>query len=244
MDMDVNENTDLGEDDYAKASEGQIDAAVKVIRQQQSVDGVYDTGMYKVSIICRLSKFDVRDPYGLKPLCIGKRGEAYVLASESCALASVGAEFVRDVEPGEMVVISQNGIRSEKEPLKAACVHCVFEYIYFARLDSVLDGVGVYDARIRGGKSLARAYPAKADLVTGVPDSGIPAAKGFSEESGIPFGLAFYKNSYIGRTFIKPTQKERESSVHMKLSVLQPVVKGKRIVLVDDSIVRALPSPI
>ena len=116
--------------------------------------------------------------------------------------------------------------------------HCVFEYIYFARLDSTLDGVKVYDARIRGGKSLAKSYPVQADLVTGVPESGLPAAKGFSEESGIPFGFAFYKNSYIGRTFIKPTQKERESSVHLKLSVLEAVVKGKRIVLVDDSIVR------
>ena len=116
--------------------------------------------------------------------------------------------------------------------------HCVFEYIYFARLDSTMDGVKVYDARIRGGKSLAKSYPVEADLVTGVPESGLPAAKGFSEESGIPFGFAFYKNSYIGRTFIKPTQKERESSVHLKLSVLEAVVKGKRIVLVDDSIVR------
>ncbi len=181
----------------------------------------------------------VRDPYGLKPLCLGKRDNAYVLASESCALTSVGAEFIRDIEPGEIVTITKNGLKSSKLASAAEKrAHCVFEYIYFARLDSTMDGVKVYDARIRGGKSLAKSYPVEADLVTGVPESGLPAAKGYSEESGIPFGFAFYKNSYIGRTFIKPTQEERESSVHLKLSVLESVVKGKRIVLVDDSIVR------
>ena len=130
------------------------------------------------------------------------------------------------------------GLKSSKLTEKKKHAHCVFEYIYFARLDSTMDGVKIYDARIRGGKSLAKSYPVEADLVTGVPESGLPAAKGYSEESGIPFGFAFYKNSYIGRTFIKPTQQERESSVHLKLSVLESVVKGKRIVLVDDSIVR------
>ena len=179
-----------------------------------------------------------RDPYGLKPLCLGKRDNAYVLASESCALTSVGAEFIRDIEPGEIVTITKNGLKSSKLTEKKKHAHCVFEYIYFARLDSTMDGVKIYDARIRGGKSLAKSYPVEADLVTGVPESGLPAAKGYSEESGIPFGFAFYKNSYIGRTFIKPTQQERESSVHLKLSVLESVVKGKRIVLVDDSIVR------
>lgn len=195
-------------------------------------------GAYGLVIMSPRKLIGVRDPYGLKPLCLGKKGNAYVLASESCALVSVGAEFIRDVEPGEMVTISREGIESNKELSTGKHAHCVFEYIYFARLDSTLDGVGIYDARVRGGKSLAKSYPVEADLVTGVPESGIPAAKGFSEASGIPFGLAFYKNSYIGRTFIKPTQKERESSVHMKLSVLDSVVKGKRIVLVDDSIVR------
>lgn len=195
-------------------------------------------GAYGLVIMSPRKLIGVRDPYGLKPLCIGRRGNTYVLASESCALTSVGAEFVRDVEPGEIVTISQKGIASDKSLATEKHAHCVFEYIYFARLDSTMDGVKIYDARIRGGKSLAKSYPVEADLVTGVPESGIPAAKGFSEESGIPFGFAFYKNSYIGRTFIKPTQKERESSVHMKLSVLESVVKGKRIVLVDDSIVR------
>ena len=197
-------------------------------------------GAYSLLVMSPRKLIAVRDPYGLKPLCLGKRGNAYVIASESCALTSVSAEFIRDIEPGEILTITKDGLKSNKELASAAAkrAHCVFEYIYFARLDSTIDGVKVYDARIRGGKSLAKSYPVEADLVTGVPESGLPAAKGYSEASGIPFAFAFYKNSYIGRTFIKPTQEERESSVHLKLSVLESVVKDKRIVLVDDSIVR------
>lgn len=195
-------------------------------------------GAYGLVIMSPRKLLGVRDPYGLKPLCLGKRENAYVLASESCALSAVGAEFIRDILPGEMISITREGIHSEMFAEVKKPAHCVFEYIYFARLDSTIDGVNVYDARIRGGKLLARAYPVEADLVAGVPDSGVPAAKGFAEESGIPFGFAFYKNSYVGRTFIKPTQKERESGVRLKLSVLTSAVKGKRIVLVDDSIVR------
>ena len=195
-------------------------------------------GGYALVIMSPRKLIGARDPYGLKPLCLGKRDNAYVLASESCALTSVGAEFIRDIEPGEIVTITKDGLKSSKLDVQKKHAHCVFEYNYFARLDSTMDGVKIYDARIRGGKSLAKSYPVEADLVTGVPESGLPAAKGYSEESGIPFGFAFYKNSYIGRTFIKPTQQERESSVHLKLSVLESVVKGKRIVLVDDSIVR------
>ena len=195
-------------------------------------------GAYGLVVMSPRKLIAVRDPYGLKPLCLGKRGNAYVIASESCALTSVSAEFVRDIEPGEILTITKDGLKSNMELAGTKKAHCVFEYIYFARLDSTIDGVKVYDARIRGGKSLAKSYPVEADIVTGVPESGLPAAKGYSEESGIPFAFAFYKNSYIGRTFIKPTQEERESSVHLKLSVLESVVKGKRIVLVDDSIVR------
>lgn len=195
-------------------------------------------GGYGLVIMSPRKLIGVRDPYGLKPLCLGKRDNTYVLASESCALTAVDAEFIRDIRPGEIITITKKGIQSNMELATEKPAHCVFEYIYFARLDSTMDGVRIYDARIRGGKSLAKSYPVEADLVTGVPESGIPAAKGYSEESGIPFGFAFYKNSYIGRTFIKPTQKERESSVHLKLSVLESAVKGKRIVLVDDSIVR------
>lgn len=195
-------------------------------------------GAYGLVIMSPRKLIGVRDPFGLKPLCLGKRDNAYVLASESCALTAVGADFVRDVAPGEIITITKDGIKSDRQLAAEKPAHCVFEYIYFARLDSVMDGVNIYDARIRGGKSLAKSYPVDADIVTGVPESGLPAAKGYSEESGIPFALAFYKNSYIGRTFIKPTQKERESAVRQKLSVLESVVKGKRVVLVDDSIVR------
>ena len=206
-------------------------------------EAVYKTalkikGGYALVIMSPRKLIGVRDPYGLKPLCLGKRGETFVLASESCALDAVGAEFVRDILPGEVVTVSAGEVRSQMLPKEEKCAHCIFEYIYFARLDSTMDGVRVYDARIRAGRMLAKSYPVEADLVTGVPESGLPAAQGYAQESKIPFGLAFYKNSYIGRTFIKPTQTERESAVRMKLSVLESAVKDKRIVLVDDSIVR------
>ena len=149
-----------------------------------------------------------------------------------------GATFIRDIRPGEIITITRQGISSNLELCQKKHAHCIFEYIYFARLDSTLDGVSVYEARLKGGAALAKAYPADADLVTGVPDSGLAAAQGYAEASGIPFGLAFYKNSYVGRTFIKPTQKERENSVRLKLNVLEHAVKGKNVVLVDDSIVR------
>lgn len=196
-------------------------------------------GAYALVLMSPRKLIGVRDPYGLKPICLGKRDHAYVLASESCALQSVNAEFIRDLEPGEILTISGDGqIHSDFLPKATCLARCIFEYIYFARLDSTIDGIPVYDARIRGGRALARNFPVDADLVVGVPDSGLAAAKGYSEESGIPFGMAFHKNSYVGRTFIKPTQKERESSVKIKLSVIGSVVKGKKIVLVDDSIVR------
>lgn len=195
-------------------------------------------GAYGLVIASPRKLIGVRDPLGLKPLCLGKRNNSYVIASESCALSAIGAQFVRDILPGEIVTISPEGITSNMQLCQKKQAHCIFEYIYFARLDSQLDGISVYESRLRAGEALAKSYPADADLVTGVPDSGITAAQGYSNASGIPFGLAFYKNSYIGRTFIKPTQKERESGVRLKLSVLKDAVKGKRIVLVDDSIVR------
>ena len=180
----------------------------------------------------------VRDPLGLKPLCLGKRGEAYMLASESAAIVSAGGDYVRDIEPGEVVTISENGIVSDFTLKQEKHAHCIFEYIYFAREDSVMDGISVHGARLKGGASMAKRYPVEADVVTGVPDSGIAAAVGYAEESGIPFKLAFHKNSYVGRTFIKPTKKERQSAVQMKLSLIENVVKDKRVVLIDDSIVR------
>lgn len=195
-------------------------------------------GAYGLVIASPRKLIGVRDPLGIRPLCLGKRDASYIIASESCALTAIGAQFIRDIQPGEIVTVSHDGISSSLVPKKPKTAHCIFEYIYFARLDSVLDGVSVYESRKKAGAALAKAYPAKADLVTGVPDSGITAAQGYAEEAGLPFGLAFYKNSYVGRTFIKPTQKERESSVRLKLSVLTDTVKDKDIVLVDDSIVR------
>ncbi len=195
-------------------------------------------GAYALVISSPRKLIGVRDPFGLKPLCLGKRGDTWMLASESCAFSALDAEFVRDIHPGEIVTITQDGIFSDCSCSQEKHAHCIFEYIYFSRLDSIVDGIRIYDARIRAGAALAASYPVDADIVTGVPDSGIPSAIGYAQASGIPFIPAFYKNSYVGRTFIKPTQKERESAVHLKLNVLDSVVKGKRIVLIDDSIVR------
>lgn len=195
-------------------------------------------GAYALLVMSPKKLMGVRDPYGFKPLCIGKKDNAYVLASESCALSAIGAEFIRDVEPGEMVSITPQGIESDKSMQQEKQARCIFEYIYFARADSKLDGVNVYDARIQAGRALATSAPVEADLVVGVPESGIVAAQGYTLESGIPFGIAFYKNSYVGRTFIKPEQSQRADGVKMKLSVFEPVVRGKRIVVIDDSIVR------
>lgn len=195
-------------------------------------------GAYGLVIASPRKLIGVRDPLGLKPLCLGKRGDSYIIASESCALTAIGAQFLRDILPGEIITISYGGITSNLELQQKQQAHCIFEYIYFARLDSTLDGRSVYESRKKAGAALAKTYPVKADLVTGVPDSGLAAAQGYAQEASIPFALIFYKNSYVGRTFIKPTQEERESSVRLKLSVLEPAVKGKRIVLVDDSIVR------
>lgn len=195
-------------------------------------------GGYALLIMSPQKLIGVRDPLGLKPLILGQKDDSYYFASESTALTSVGAKIVRDVKPGEMLTVTKDGIVSEMLVESERRAHCIFEYIYFARLDSIIDGISVYDARIRGGKALANRYPIEADVVTGVPESGLTAAVGYSEASGIPFKLAFSKNSYVGRTFIKPTQEERATAVHMKLKVIESVVKDKRVVLIDDSIVR------
>ena len=201
-------------------------------------------GAYALVVSSPRKLIGARDPYGFKPLCIGKRDNAYILASETCALDTIDAEFVRDVEPGEVVVIDKDGIKSDRslclKPEEQA--RCVFEYIYFARPDSHIDNVSVYGSRIKAGRFLAMDSPADADIVTGVPESGNAAALGYSLESGIPYGTAFVKNSYVGRTFIKPKQSSRESSVQVKLNVLKEAVKGKRVVMIDDSIVRGTTS--
>ena len=200
-------------------------------------------GAYALVIMSPRKLIGVRDPYGLKPLCIGKRDNAWVLASESCALTSIGAEFVRDVAPGEIVTFDKTGnLKSEFMPVDVKKAHCIFEYIYFARPDSDIDGMSVYESRINAGKILAKTHPVEADLVVGVPESGNAAALGYSMQSGIPYGNAFIKNNYVGRTFIKPKQEQRESSVKVKLNVLKEAVAGKRVVMIDDSIVRGTTS--
>lgn len=183
-----------------------------------------------------------RDPNGFRPLCLGKNeDDDYIIASESCALETVGAEFIRDILPGEIVVISKDGIKSIKTPINKHTL-CVFEYIYFAREDSIIEGSSVYKSRILAGRLLSKEKEVDADVVIGVPDSGIIAARGYSLESGIPFEHGFVKNKYIGRSFIKPEQKERESAVRIKLNVIKEAINGKRVILVDDSIVRGTTS--
>lgn len=201
-------------------------------------------GAYALVIMSPRKLIGVRDPFGFKPLCIGKRDNAWIIASESCALETVGAEFVRDVLPGEVVAITPEGIKSDTSLClpKEQEARCIFEYIYFARPDSHIDGVSVYSARIKAGRFLAMDSPVEADLVTGVPESGNAAALGYSLESGIPYGTAFVKNGYVGRTFIKPGQSSRESGVRVKLNVLREAVRGKRIIMIDDSIVRGTTS--
>lgn len=199
-------------------------------------------GAYCLTIMTENKLIGVRDPQGFRPLCIGKLDNTWVISSESCGLDVVGAEFVRDVEPGEMVVIDEEGLKSYRfaEPTKRAS--CVFEYIYFARPDSVIDGQSVHDARFMMGRMLARESKFKGDIVISVPDSGTTAATGFAFESGIPFVEGLIKNRYIGRTFIQPTQKKRDTAVQLKLNAIRSAVAGKSVIMVDDSIVRGTTS--
>lgn len=202
-------------------------------------------GAFALVVMSPRKLVGARDPYGFKPLCIGKRDNAYILASETCALDTIGAEYVRDVLPGEIVTITpEGGIQSDLSLAlpKEKEARCIFEYIYFARPDSHIDGVSVYASRIKAGCFLAMDSPVDADLVVGVPESGNAAALGYSLQSGIPYGTAFVKNGYVGRTFIKPKQSSRESSVRVKLNVLKEAVDGKRIIMIDDSIVRGTTS--
>ncbi len=201
-------------------------------------------GAYSLVIMSPTKLIAVRDENGFRPLCYGKTDDGrYVVASESCALDAVGAHFVRDIKPGEIVVFDKNGVRTIEEHCgKTDCSLCVFEYIYFARPDSVIDGCSVHSARLRAGAFLALEHPVQADVVIGVPDSGLDAAIGYSKQSGIPYEIGFIKNKYIGRTFISPGQKSREDKVRIKLNTVSEVVKGKRVVMIDDSIVRGTTS--
>ena len=228
--------------------------AYHIARERLNTDRVEDAvlracrklkGAYSLIVMSPRKLIGARDPFGFKPLCIGKRDHAYIITSETCALETIDAEFVRDVLPGEVVTISKDGtihsdtslcISQEKE------ARCIFEYIYFARPDSYIDGVSVYASRIRAGQFLAMDSYVEADLVVGVPESGNAAALGYAMQSGIPYGNAFVKNGYVGRTFIKPKQSNRESAVRVKLNVLKEAVNGKRIIMIDDSIVRGTTS--
>ncbi len=212
---------------------------------EEAVDKTVDhlKGAFSLIVMSPQKLIAVRDPWGFRPLCMGRKGGAVVFASETCALDAIGAEFERDLLPGEIVVVKDGEIRSIKTHIgQKPHTMCIFEYLYFARPDSVIEGQSAHDSRMLAGKYLAREYPADADVVVGVPDSGISAAMGFAEESGIPYGIGFVKNKYIGRTFIQPSQSMRENSVRIKLNVLKSTVEGKRVVMVDDSIVRGTTS--
>ena len=199
-------------------------------------------GAYSCIAMSPTKMIAFRDPNGFRPLALGITDSGgYIVASESCAIDSVGATFIRDIEPGEILTISSDGLKSDYIK-KAESSLCVFEYIYFARCDSVIEGASVHSARLKAGKLLARKSKVDADIVIGVPDSGIDAAIGYSMESKIPYGIGFVKNKYIGRSFIKPTQEERESAVKIKLNVIKETIKDKRVILIDDSIVRGTTS--
>lgn len=221
----------------ARLRAGSIEQAVSLAMDELE-------GAYSLVLMSATKLIAVRDPHGFRPLCFGKTADgSWVVASESCALGAVGAEFVRDVAPGEMLVFCNGEVKSYTEhcatkPRKT----CIFEHIYFARPDSVIDGVSVQQARIRAGAILAERYPVDADVVIGVPDSGLDAALGYSIQSGIPYGIGLIKNKYIGRTFISPSKADRLDKVRIKLSPVKQAIEGKRVVLIDDSIVRGTTS--
>lgn len=208
---------------------------------EEAVEKVMYTlkGAYSCVVMTATKLIAFRDPNGFRPLCLGKTSDgAWVISSESCALDSIGADFIRDIKAGEIVVISTDGVTSIETHCGKKTSLCVFEYIYFARPDSVIENASVQHARMRAGAFLAKEHPVDADIVIGVPDSGLDAALGYANESGIPYGIGFIKNRYIGRSFIQPSQNQREDAVRIKLNVVKENIKGKRVIMIDDSIVR------
>lgn len=201
-------------------------------------------GAYSIVLLSSSKMIAARDPHGFRPLCYGQmENGSYVVSSESCGLTAVGAKFIRDVLPGEILMFGENGVSSDYTHCgRAEKKTCIFEYIYFARPDSVIDAVSVHRARVQAGRILAREFPAQADIVIGVPDSGLDAAIGYAEESGVPYGIGLIKNKYIGRTFISPGQDERTDQVKIKLSPVKSEIEGRSVVLIDDSIVRGTTS--
>lgn len=213
---------------------------------QEAVSRAMDRldGAYSLVLMSSTKLIAVRDPYGFRPLCYGRMEDGtYIVASETCALNAVGAKFERDILPGEILTIDRTGIHSDRRHCNSASRKlCIFEYIYFARPDSVIEGISVHDARMKAGAILAKAHPVDADIVIGVPDSGLDTALGYSHASGIPYGIGLIKNKYIGRTFISPGQNHRVDQVKIKLNPVESEVRGKRVVLIDDSIVRGTTS--
>lgn len=195
-------------------------------------------GSFAIVLLTPKKLIGIRDPLGIRPLCLGKLDNSYILASESCAFDAIGAEFVRDINPGEIVLISEEGIKSIQTEVNHKSQLCIFEFVYFARPDSTIDGASVIDARIEAGRQLAIEHPVDADVVIGAPDGGLNAALGFSRQSGIPYGQGLLKNRYVGRTFIQPEQGQRENGVRIKFNAMRSEIEGKRVVMVDDSIVR------
>ncbi len=199
-------------------------------------------GAYSIVLMSENELIAARDPYGFRPLCLGKLGEAYIVASESCVMDLVEAEYIREIEPGELILINQFGVKSFYPFPKTSTKQCVFEHIYFSRPDSYLFGQSVYSVRKRMGKVLAMEKPVEADVVVPVPDSGVISAMGFSEESNIPFQMGLIRNHYVGRTFIEPRSQIRNFGVKIKLNAVKPIIEGKRVIIIDDSIVRGTTS--
>ena len=225
-----------GQSDNDKNQELFVTAVVQAVKEIK--------GSFALCIMTENMLIGVRDPNGIRPLCMGRVGEGYVLASESCAIDSVNGQFERDIAPGEIVVINKDGIKNilTNDSLSVKKQTCIFEYVYFARPDSVIDGIAVQEARYKMGEVLAKESPVEADIVIGVPDSGLGAAQGYARASGVPYGMGIIKNKYIGRTFIAPTQKERENMVFVKLNAIRSDLEGKRVIVIDDSIVRGTTS--
>jgi len=233
---------------FSGTSDSEVIASmIATSKFEQFEDALVDTlkhckGAYSLLLMTKDKLIAVRDPHGIRPLCIGKLENAYVVSSETCALDILGAKFVRDVANGEIVVIDKEGLRSRTWQMGKKEAICVFEFIYFARPDSVIEGANVYDARFQMGKYLAKEHPVEADVIMPVPESGVPAAIGFAAESKIPFGEGLIRNRYIGRTFIQPSQEIRDLGVRLKLNPIREAVKGKKVVIIDDSIIRGTTS--
>jgi amidophosphoribosyltransferase len=216
------------------SNESLVDAVIRTVEKLE--------GAFSLVVVSGDTLIGVRDPHGMRPLCLGKLNDTYLLSSESCAFTSLGAKFIRDLHPGEVVVINKDGVMARELKPAAKKALCVFEYIYFARPDSVIDGLSVHEIRKQLGRQLAREFTGEADVVVPVPDTGIAMALGFAEASGIPYDVGLYKNTYVGRTFIQPSREMRDLGVRIKLNPVEKVIRDRRVVIIDDTIVRGTTS--